>query len=622
MIINLKFKNTNINKVILALCFILLFLNLSCSSNHPSDSASNSKNCEKKCTVHLEKKCESSTVLACLDSNSNGCLSWEILKECVVPEVCMNGTCTDDPNENAHNCSNECADGEKKCNGNVIETCGFFDDDVCREWSKETECEEGFICKDAVCIESGDCRNQCDSQGLKQCTENTIEICGDYNSDGCLEWGGGQNCPSGTNCEDGQCNVPCVDECEIGMKICEENSYRTCGDVDFNGCSEWSELIQCADGELCVNGTCSSCNSNCTPLEKECDSDLNGYKICENNEQNNCNAWGEIIFCDNEETCSNGICSTNCTDECSEGEVKCDGNGARLCGNYDQDTCLEWDRIVQCADNAQCIEGECVIPCNDECSSGEKQCKGNAIENCGNYDTDTCLEWGEPDPAKCQSGEICDNAECICEPVTPFSDVHLNDLCFPYIYALYQLGIVTGYPDGTFKPNDEMTRADMAVILHRAFNLTTSDNISYFCDSGVVPYSVDAIEALYDNGITTGKTGSNCLVGDTCNGPHYCPLDPVSRAELAVFVFRIINNISECPDCPSSTHFCDSTSNWACGCIESIRNDGLVVGKNSNCIVEPTCSPGPRYCPNDNATRCEGAIVVSRAISAELPCTP
>ncbi len=51
--------------------------------------------------------------------------------------------------------------------------------------------------------------------------------------------------------------------------------------------------------------------------------------------------------------------------------------------------------------------------CEDECESGAKRCSGNAVETCGNYDSDRCREWGGS--TDCSSEEICSEGECVCD---------------------------------------------------------------------------------------------------------------------------------------------------------------------------------------------------------------
>src|SRR3954454_3784978 len=59
---------------------------------------------------------------------------------------------------------------------------------------------------------------------------------------------------------------------------------------------------------------------------------------------------------------------------------------------------------------------------------------------------------------------------------TSFSDInehsHKNA-----ILALVDQGIIKGYPDGTFKPYDSITRGDAAVMIARTFGLLDGKNI-------------------------------------------------------------------------------------------------------------------------------------------------
>lgn len=54
---------------------------------------------------------------------------------------------------------------------------------------------------------------------------------------------------------------------------------------------------------------------------------------------------------------------------------------------------------------------------------------------------------------------------------SPFSDVDGSDPYDPYIVLAAQLGIINGHPDGTFKPNDVINRAEVLKILLRSSGL-------------------------------------------------------------------------------------------------------------------------------------------------------
>ncbi|MDD5739090.1 MAG: hypothetical protein PHY72_04205, partial [Candidatus Pacebacteria bacterium] len=101
-------------------------------------------------------------------------------------------------------------------------------------------------------------------------------------------------------------------------------------------------------------------------------------------------------------------------DECNSGERMCVSDSYyKLCGNYDSDNSLEWSGSYLCPTDTVCSAGQCVSAnpapptCTNECStSGAKQCSGSGkYQLCGNYDTDSCLEWSTA--YSCPSGQAC-----------------------------------------------------------------------------------------------------------------------------------------------------------------------------------------------------------------------
>lgn len=51
---------------------------------------------------------------------------------------------------------------------------------------------------------------------------------------------------------------------------------------------------------------------------------------------------------------------SSCQDECSaRGLRRCSGNGYKICGNFDSDSCYEWSSITSCGDNEECSSGRC-----------------------------------------------------------------------------------------------------------------------------------------------------------------------------------------------------------------------------------------------------------------------
>ena len=101
---------------------------------------------------------------------------------------------------------------------------------------------------------------------------------------------------------------------------------------------------------------------------------------------------------------------STCAHECSfTGQHQCSGTSGRTCGNYDSDYCLEWSSWQNCdpqcffcgdgtcdsgcGENSTNCSQDCGVSCTNECSSGQHQCSGTSGKTCGNYDSDSCLEW-------------------------------------------------------------------------------------------------------------------------------------------------------------------------------------------------------------------------------------
>ncbi|MBQ8837572.1 MAG: S-layer homology domain-containing protein [Clostridia bacterium] len=58
-----------------------------------------------------------------------------------------------------------------------------------------------------------------------------------------------------------------------------------------------------------------------------------------------------------------------------------------------------------------------------------------------------------------------------------FSDVEITHWAYPYISALTEAGYLAGDPDGTFRPEDNITRAELAVVLNRIANVELTEGV-------------------------------------------------------------------------------------------------------------------------------------------------
>ena len=93
---------------------------------------------------------------------------------------------------------------------------------------------------------------------------------------------------------------------------------------------------------------------------------------------------------------------------------------------------------------------------------------------------------------------------------TSFADVEQDAYYADAVAWAAESGIVMGYGDGTFGPNDSITREQMAAMLYRyAGSPAVTQTALQFADSGEVSsYATNAISWAVQQGILSGKTGN------------------------------------------------------------------------------------------------------------------
>lgn len=111
---------------------------------------------------------------------------------------------------------------------------------------------------------------------------------------------------------------------------------------------------------------------------------------------------------------------------------------------------------------------------------------------------------------------------------TEFPDVNPSSFASGYIQAAVDAGITTGYKDGTFQPDRLVTRAEMAILIQRAFSLPVPETLAPFTDVNSGMASYNAIRAIVGKRVTTGF-----------NDNTFRPYQPMTRSEYAAFLARV-----------------------------------------------------------------------------------
>lgn len=150
-------------------------------------------------------------------------------------------------------------------------------------------------------------------------------------------------------------------------------------------------------------------------------------------------------------------------------------------------------------------------------------------------------------------------------PIITFSDISTN-WAKEMIEDIAMRGIINGYPDGTFRPNDSIQRQHVAIIIARAFELVPSREITPFNDVAANHPYYDGIMKLQQAGIIDGSNG------------FFHPSESLTRAQLAKIIVLAFGLTSE-----GTSHFEDvPTTHWAHDYIAILENYGVALGDNGS----------------------------------------
>jgi hypothetical protein len=193
----------------------------------------------------------------------------------------------------------------------------------------------------------------------------------------------------------------------------------------------------------------------------------------------------------------------------------------------------------------------------------------------------------------------------------PYIDVPAEYLAYNHIMALSTAGITGGcssYPPH-FCPDNTLTRAQMAVFIETSLgvDLTSLPPCSETVFNDVNLATVGEvfcrfIEDFAERGITGG-----------CGGGNYCPDDPVTRQQMAIFLEAALQRIpgqlpltclGNFPDVSSGTE----QEQFVCRIIEDFAVQGITGG----------CGGG-NFCPNHPVTRAQMAVFL---VAAPPPLSP
>jgi hypothetical protein len=183
-----------------------------------------------------------------------------------------------------------------------------------------------------------------------------------------------------------------------------------------------------------------------------------------------------------------------------------------------------------------------------------------------------------------------------------FHDVPLGHPLWRYVHSLYNASVTSGCGSGGYCPNSSVTREQMAVFLLRAregsaYTLPAC-TAAPFTDVPVTSPYCPWIRELVSRSVTGG-----------CGTGRYCPTNPATRAQMAVFLLVTREGASYAPPPCTSAPFTDvPVSSPYCRWIRELVNRGITSG----------CGNG-LYCPDAAVNRGSMAVFLAATFGMVIP---
>ncbi|RTE09080.1 Ig-like domain-containing protein [Paenibacillus whitsoniae] len=148
---------------------------------------------------------------------------------------------------------------------------------------------------------------------------------------------------------------------------------------------------------------------------------------------------------------------------------------------------------------------------------------------------------------------------------------------------------ILGYPDGTFKTNNALTRAELAAIVARLTENVKIEAPLTFRDVSETHWAANYIKIVTKHGFFNGFEDGT-----------FHPEAPVTRAELASVMVRFLKlNVGVTGD----YHFTDVQGHWAAQSIEELYREKFLAGY-----------PDGTFKPAANITRVEAVTLINRML--------
>lgn len=174
-----------------------------------------------------------------------------------------------------------------------------------------------------------------------------------------------------------------------------------------------------------------------------------------------------------------------------------------------------------------------------------------------------------------------------------YPDTKLNVWYSDAIKKATEEGIISGFPDGTFRPNDPLTRAQAVSMLGRALGWPASTT-AHFQDVSPESFAFSPISYAYEQQIVSGVSST-----------RFAPQSSIKRGDLALIVY----NALKLPVTTASTFSDVPGDKYYSVAIQSMIENGIMVGYPKD----------QTFRPEQPVTRAEFTMMIYQALYALQP---
>lgn len=181
-----------------------------------------------------------------------------------------------------------------------------------------------------------------------------------------------------------------------------------------------------------------------------------------------------------------------------------------------------------------------------------------------------------------------------------FTDLNETHWSYESIEKLVKAGYINGYPDGTFKPEGYITRAELVKIANQIFKYTEKLETTDFTD-------ISSNEWYYENVLIAQKAG---YINGYPDGT-FKPNDLISREEIS----KILDTINNFVKLPFNNEPADYVSPWAVESVNKVLSNRIMLLNQNN-----------NFRATEKATRAEACDALAKFViedaSIEQPQLP